>query len=181
MSTSHTHNSGEQPSPTRVCDGCFAEFNWLPTEFEGQSYCCRGCADGGPCACTYGEPPIGAIPESEGALAGQDDQAEDPSPREPDQSRPVQADVAPISSSSATPPPSEPPRPPPPPTPPTGSSPVGDDGDEHECYNCFAQFSWDPTTVDGESFTTAEEPSAAIMWLLSTRTLKPICCEIRLS
>ena len=140
MSTSNADSSGEQPSPTHVCDGCFAEFDWTPTEFEGRSYCCRGCADGGPCACTYGTPPADAVFGSDSEPA---DQAEDGSDGGPDEH--VHPDAEPVTADSAPPPPSGPP--------PTAESPPANGGDdEHECANCFAQFSWDPTIADGETF-----------------------------
>ena len=150
MSTSHTDSSGEQPSPTHVCDGCFAEFDWPQTDFEDESYCCRGCADGGPCACSYGSPPVDAVPGTDGELADEGDQAEDSQhPRQDEHRRP---DAEPATASSAPPPPEPPHSGAPPPAPPVGSSPANGDDTEHECANCFALFSWDPTVVDGEAF-----------------------------
>ena len=43
-----------------VCANCFAEFDWSPTVEEGEEFCCAGCAQGGPCICTYGAPPLSA-------------------------------------------------------------------------------------------------------------------------
>ncbi len=98
MFTSHTKTNGEQPPPTRVCPGCFAESDWATIEFEGQGYCCRDCADGEPCACTNSSPATDAVTGGDGEPAGQLEDA------------------------------------------------------EHECANCFALFSWDPTAVYGEAY-----------------------------
>jgi hypothetical protein len=37
------------------CANCDIEFWWPPTIVEGQSYCCTGCASGGPCCCDYSQ------------------------------------------------------------------------------------------------------------------------------
>ena len=37
------------------CANCDIEFLWLPTIIGGKSYCCTGCANGGPCCCDYSE------------------------------------------------------------------------------------------------------------------------------
>ncbi len=36
-----------------TCANCFAEFEWTPFVQDGEDFCCSGCADGGPCICTY--------------------------------------------------------------------------------------------------------------------------------
>jgi hypothetical protein len=35
------------------CANCGIVIIWEPTMVEGQSYCCPGCAQGGPCNCDY--------------------------------------------------------------------------------------------------------------------------------
>ncbi|HET8842471.1 MAG TPA: hypothetical protein VFN35_13455 [Ktedonobacteraceae bacterium] len=44
-----------QPESPQVhrCANCDIEFFWSPTVAQGQSYCCTGCAAGGPCNCDY--------------------------------------------------------------------------------------------------------------------------------
>ncbi len=44
------------PTEARECANCAFLFNWPPTITGGQVYCCVGCAEGGPCTCTYAEP-----------------------------------------------------------------------------------------------------------------------------
>ncbi|MCH7740406.1 MAG: sigma-70 family RNA polymerase sigma factor [Chloroflexi bacterium] len=46
------------------CANCFALFSWDPMAVHGEAYCCAGCADGGPCFCTY-EGPSQTAPEPE--------------------------------------------------------------------------------------------------------------------
>jgi len=41
-----------------VCANCFAEFDWTPAIEGDEEFCCAGCAQGGPCICTYGAPPL---------------------------------------------------------------------------------------------------------------------------
>ncbi|MEA3334412.1 MAG: hypothetical protein U9R25_00765 [Chloroflexota bacterium] len=36
-----------------VCDGCGVEITWAPVVVEGQTYCCRDCAEGRVCQCDY--------------------------------------------------------------------------------------------------------------------------------
>jgi hypothetical protein len=36
-----------------VCANCGIAIRWQPTIVEGKSYCCLGCAQGGPCECDY--------------------------------------------------------------------------------------------------------------------------------
>jgi hypothetical protein len=33
------------------CDSCRIEIDDEPVERDGKSFCCDGCADGGPCTC----------------------------------------------------------------------------------------------------------------------------------
>jgi hypothetical protein len=42
----------EQSSAPR-CANCDVEIPWRPTIHGGQPYCCGGCAQGGPCYCSY--------------------------------------------------------------------------------------------------------------------------------
>lgn len=39
--------------PVYRCANCDIEFFWSPTVAHGKSYCCTGCAAGGPCNCDY--------------------------------------------------------------------------------------------------------------------------------
>jgi len=56
----HPENEGDGNAPenAHVCANCFAEFDWAPTVEGGEEFCCAGCAQGGPCACTYGAPEL---------------------------------------------------------------------------------------------------------------------------
>jgi hypothetical protein len=36
-----------------VCTTCGIVIRWQPTIVEGKTYCCPGCAEGGPCQCDY--------------------------------------------------------------------------------------------------------------------------------
>ena len=35
------------------CASCDIELSGQPVTANGRRYCCLGCADGGPCVCTY--------------------------------------------------------------------------------------------------------------------------------
>jgi hypothetical protein len=35
------------------CASCDVELDKLPVVVSGSAYCCDGCADGGPCVCSY--------------------------------------------------------------------------------------------------------------------------------
>ena len=37
----------------RLCANCGAEIHWPPAMHRGKTYCCGGCAQGGPCYCSY--------------------------------------------------------------------------------------------------------------------------------
>ncbi len=37
------------------CANCDIEISWLPITSGGLTYCCWGCAQGGPCSCDYSE------------------------------------------------------------------------------------------------------------------------------
>src|SRR6266567_8367793 len=52
----HAQNPGRGPSPQPVrCANCDIDFLWQPTVVQGKSYCCTGCAAGGPCTCDYSQ------------------------------------------------------------------------------------------------------------------------------
>jgi len=38
------------------CDSCDIDLTASVMLFQGRAYCCSGCADGGPCVCTYESP-----------------------------------------------------------------------------------------------------------------------------
>ena len=39
------------------CASCDIEVDRLPFIIKGLVYCCRGCAEGGPCVCSYVDDP----------------------------------------------------------------------------------------------------------------------------
>lgn len=40
-----------------ICTNCGIEITWQPTVVDGHTYCCLGCALGGPCSCDYSNLP----------------------------------------------------------------------------------------------------------------------------
>jgi hypothetical protein len=38
------------------CANCWLDIPWRPVVAQGQAYCCGGCAQGGPCHCSYDAP-----------------------------------------------------------------------------------------------------------------------------
>ena len=44
-------------SPTPRCDNCRIAIPWRPVVSRGKTYCCDGCANNGPCCCSYDPPP----------------------------------------------------------------------------------------------------------------------------
>jgi hypothetical protein len=36
-----------------ICENCGIEIRWQPTVVDGHTFCCTGCAQGGPCECDY--------------------------------------------------------------------------------------------------------------------------------
>lgn len=40
----------------RRCVNCGLEMAWAAVVVDGQPYCCGGCAQGGPCYCSYDPP-----------------------------------------------------------------------------------------------------------------------------
>jgi hypothetical protein len=45
-------NAGS-PRETPYCANCGVEIPWPPTMHRGETFCCGGCAQGGPCYCSY--------------------------------------------------------------------------------------------------------------------------------
>ena len=41
-----------QRQPPR-CANCDIDILWKPTVVQGKTFCCTGCAAGGPCSCDY--------------------------------------------------------------------------------------------------------------------------------
>jgi hypothetical protein len=39
--------------PGLVCENCGIAIRWQPTIVGGKTFCCLGCARGGPCECDY--------------------------------------------------------------------------------------------------------------------------------
>src|SRR5690242_167222 len=50
-SSSH-HHVGQQPIR---CANCDIDILWAPIVVQGTTYCCTGCAAGGPCNCDYSQ------------------------------------------------------------------------------------------------------------------------------
>lgn len=48
----HLHSIQQQP---KRCANCDIDFLWPPTVVQGKTYCCTGCAAGGPCNCDYSQ------------------------------------------------------------------------------------------------------------------------------
>lgn len=46
--------AASQPTPPR-CANCDIEILWTPVVVGEKTYCCRGCAAGGPCNCDYSQ------------------------------------------------------------------------------------------------------------------------------
>jgi hypothetical protein len=47
--------SAAQQTQKRRCANCDIEFLWSPVVVQGVTYCCAGCAAGGPCSCDYSQ------------------------------------------------------------------------------------------------------------------------------
>lgn len=41
------------PSDLPQCANCGVDIPWRPAIHRGKTYCCGGCAQGGPCYCSY--------------------------------------------------------------------------------------------------------------------------------
>lgn len=56
-STQHTSNESIQHSngTQARCASCDIDILWPATVIQGKTYCCTGCAEGGPCSCDYSQ------------------------------------------------------------------------------------------------------------------------------
>lgn len=50
---SNSHMQKPQPKQALRCTNCDIEILWTPTVVQGKTFCCTGCAAGGPCNCDY--------------------------------------------------------------------------------------------------------------------------------
>ncbi len=50
----NTPGPSQGQGPIR-CANCDIEILWPPVVVQGKTYCCTGCAAGGPCNCDYSE------------------------------------------------------------------------------------------------------------------------------
>lgn len=101
--TSSSTDTGD--SVPNTCANCFAEFEWTPFVQDGEDYCCSGCADGGPCICTYtGAPHVTAVGIDTGDVSFTQPGGEEPDSEGPESSGPVAE-----SGSGGDEPPQEPP------------------------------------------------------------------------
>ncbi|MDQ6660951.1 MAG: hypothetical protein M3Z24_08305, partial [Chloroflexota bacterium] len=50
----HSENAHRSRQPFH-CANCEIDFFWHPTVVEEKTYCCAGCAAGGPCSCDYSQ------------------------------------------------------------------------------------------------------------------------------
>ncbi|GHO54122.1 hypothetical protein [Ktedonobacter robiniae] len=63
MSAAREEPQGEMSRRTphnrvvRRCANCEIEILWSPVIMHGVTYCCPGCAAGGPCSCDYSQYP----------------------------------------------------------------------------------------------------------------------------
>lgn len=105
---------------THTCANCFAEFEWTPFNQDGEDFCCSGCADGGPCICTYdgasdtsgpaGPAVVAAVPGSgSGSESDGSSEGEVPSDKGNDQSGGSQPPSEPPSAPTTSPGDAEPP------------------------------------------------------------------------
>ncbi len=54
-----SHNSASHDGGEAVfCANCFVPIPWEPVVRDGKTYCCQGCAAGGPCICSYQPQPV---------------------------------------------------------------------------------------------------------------------------
>lgn len=51
----HGKNSEQPLRITLRCANCDIDILWPPTIVQGKTYCCTGCAAGGPCNCDYSQ------------------------------------------------------------------------------------------------------------------------------
>jgi hypothetical protein len=52
--TTEGRQHAEQAALIR-CANCDIEIFWSPTVVQGKTFCCTGCAAGGPCSCDYSQ------------------------------------------------------------------------------------------------------------------------------
>lgn len=50
----HEQHKRSEKNSSR-CANCEIEFLWSPTLVNEKTYCCTGCARGGPCCCDYSQ------------------------------------------------------------------------------------------------------------------------------
>jgi hypothetical protein len=55
------HHADQQPVR---CANCDIDIFWAPTIVQGKTYCCTGCAAGGPCNCDYSQLPSSVAREA---------------------------------------------------------------------------------------------------------------------
>ena len=67
MTTSQNIGHDGSPAEPRICTGCFAAFDWTPTEHNGELFCCSVCAGEGACSCSYAGPPPEILAQREAA------------------------------------------------------------------------------------------------------------------
>jgi hypothetical protein len=58
MQTATTLMTDEQATGVPRCANCGVDIPWRPTFHRGNAYCCGGCAQGGPCYCSYDVPAL---------------------------------------------------------------------------------------------------------------------------
>jgi hypothetical protein len=49
------HTTHREPKVQVRCANCDIDILWPPTVVQGKTYCCTGCAAGGPCTCDYSQ------------------------------------------------------------------------------------------------------------------------------
>jgi hypothetical protein len=58
MRTATAKTTDEYQTAVPRCANCGVEIPWRPTFLRGSAYCCGGCAQGGPCYCSYDVPAL---------------------------------------------------------------------------------------------------------------------------
>ncbi len=51
----HNHEYVHHTRQPKRCANCDIEILWSPVVVEGKTFCCTGCAAGGPCNCDYSQ------------------------------------------------------------------------------------------------------------------------------
>ena len=49
------HTTHQKPQVQVRCANCDIDILWPPVVVQGKTYCCTGCAAGGPCSCDYSQ------------------------------------------------------------------------------------------------------------------------------